>query len=101
MSNTPFEATPPNVTSQALAAASNAGAHLSSRLMSSRQPAPVTRIGSPRVLDRVGGNAGVLRGSAPTASATPQAPLSSDAPRVEDVEDDLAHIPAFLKLVKA
>lgn len=101
MSNTPFEATPPNVTSQALAAASNAGAHLSSRLMSSRQPAPVTRIGSPRVLDRVGGNAGVLRGGAPTASATPQAPLSSDAPRVEDVEDDLAHIPAFLKLVKA
>ncbi|QBK05226.1 chromosome partitioning protein [Hylemonella gracilis] len=96
----PIEATPPNVNSQALAAASNAGAHLASRLMNSRQPAPVTRIGSPRVLDRVGGS-GVLRGGAPAASTVPQTPTAAEASRVEDTEDDLAHIPAFLKLVKA
>lgn len=95
-----LEATPTNVNSQALAAASNAGAHLASRLMNSRQPAPVTRIGSPRVLDRVGGS-GVLRGGAPAAPTSSQVPQSADATRVEDTEDDLAHIPAFLKLVKA
>jgi hypothetical protein len=72
---------------------------LASRLMNSRQPAPVTRIGSPRVLDRVGG--GVLRGGTAATPSLPQAPQPSETARVEDAEDDLAHIPAFLKLVKA
>lgn len=102
----PVDAMPTNVTSQVLAAATNAGANLASRLMNSRQPAPVTRIGSPRVLDRVAGS-GVLRGgSAATPSTPAQAPSPSpqanDVARAEDAaEDDLAHIPAFLKLVKA
>lgn len=73
---------------------------LASRLLNSRQPAPVTRIGSPRVLDRVGGT-GVLRSGTTATPPPPQVPQSPEATRVDDAEDDLAHIPAFLKLVKA
>ncbi|EYC51119.1 cobyrinic acid a,c-diamide synthase [Hylemonella gracilis str. Niagara R] len=80
---------------------SEAAAPLASRLLNSRQPAPVTRIGSPRVLDRVGGG-GVLRGgTTTTAPNLMQAPPAQDAARPQDTDDDLAHIPAFLKLVKA
>jgi chromosome partitioning protein len=88
----------PGMASPAMAA--TAPPPLASRLLNSRQPAPVTRIGSPRVLDRVGGG-GVLRGGTAATPTMPQAPQSPETARVEDAEDDLAHIPAFLKLVKA
>jgi chromosome partitioning protein len=88
------------VSSQPLATATSAAAPLASRLMNARQPAPVTRIGAPRVLDRVGGG-GVLRAGAPTVPVMPPPAQSQEAARIDDRDDDLAHIPAFLKLVKA
>ncbi len=97
-----IDGAPSSVTNNALASASSAATSLASRLLSSRQPAPVTRIGSPRVLDRVGGSSGVLRSGQPAAPASQSSIAQQNAVRAEDaVDDDLAHIPAFLKLVKA